>query len=113
MKKRIKQLPRMIYIEIDLFSFLLLSWTLKSRKRFSKAEEEHGGTFDLSSFGSLSLSAMLHRKSKALSPMVACTSVTLLRLSEASKVKACKAIMCLFVQSDLERSQGGLASPSH
>lgn len=55
MKKRIKQLPRMIYIEIDYFFFLLLSWTLKSTKHFSKAEEEHGGTFDLSSFGSLSL----------------------------------------------------------
>lgn len=91
--------------------YVFLSWILNSRK-YGKAEEEH---LTLSNFASLFLPfSVLPLKLQALSHGCLHMAVALLRPTETSvSVKVCKTIMCLFLQSDLLRNWGGLASPSY
>lgn len=99
MKQRVKLLPRMIYPETDIFS---LSWILKSRK-YGKAEEEH---LTLSNFASLFLPfSVLPLNLQAVSHGCLPMAVAVLSPTETSaSVKVSKAIMCLFLQSDLVRN---------
>lgn len=100
MKQRIKLLPRILNTQkLVCFS---LSWILKSRNH-GKAEEEH---LTLSNFASLFLPfSVLPLYLQALSHGCLHMAVALLRPTETSaSVKVCKAIMCLFLQSDLVRN---------